>query len=486
LLCSALIGVDVIGAPITGDHGRSRAASVPHVAGAELGDKLRESFAMKSTPSLPLILLSVLLIGLGGCQAHQLMRKHAEACLVTSPVQSNSRCKQHSIEQFVETKGGVDRPYAISFVEFDDQGMAWEPAQIDVLLRYLEARNTAGKGTVVMVFVHGWKHNAEFCDPNVACFREMVRTAALSDPLSREVVGVYVGWHGRSMNALGNVTFFARKHAAERVAQGQVRELFSKLLALQAQATDNGKDNHRMRVMFMGHSFGGLITYHALAPYLLDDVLRNQTAGATRRRFADLVLLVNPAFEATHYFPLHLAAQSKSAQTQGSVPCPVFVSITSDNDDATKRAFPIGLSIGTSLQNFKDKEERQRTHHTIGHWDPFKTHSLKAVPTAGKAQPEKQADAGLCSCQAWRLDRAIQSESGPSRSQLAADGQSRSYRGSVLTPVREGPSTTHWVVQTEPPVVDGHNDFLTEHIKDFILVLYNDIVVGEGNGSCQR
>ena len=436
-----------------------------------------------------LAFLIAIFVGLFGCQTHQVFRKQVTPCQVTTPVTKDDPCKEHSIETYVEKSTRPDVPYSVFFVEFDDQGIAWEPAQMEILLSDLKAKgdDKNSKGTVVMVFVHGWKHNAKFCDPNVACFREMVRTAALSDPLNREVVGVYVGWHGRSLNEASDLSFFARKRVAERVAQGQIRELFSRLLTLQANAIRESNDIHRMRLMFMGHSFGGLITYEALSPYLLDDAFRRKDNKEKPKRFADLVLLINPAFEATHYYPLHLASTTTPPENQGNVPCPVFVSITSDNDDATKKWFPAGRRLNTIFENFKDADEHEMAMHTIGHWDKFKTHSLKAITKSPDAQPVAVTGRGTCSCQAWRLngDAAINnSESFFSVAQ--ANGRDRKYRNTILTPLTQNVPTAHWVVQTKPPVIDGHNDFFTEQVKDFILLLYNDIVVGERNGTCQR
>jgi hypothetical protein len=439
-----------------------------------------------------LALLLANLIGMFGCQTqHQIIRKQIAPCQVTTPVSKDDPCKASSTEKYIEKSAQSDVPYSVSFVEFDDQGMAWDPDQLESLLNYLKARkdDDSSPGTVVMVFVHGWKHNAEFCDPNVACFRELVRTAALAEQklLKREVVGVYIGWHGRSLNAASDLSFFARKRVAERVAQGQIRELFSRLLTMQANAVNEPKNIHRMRLMFMGHSFGGLITYEALAPYLLDDAFRRKDSKEKRKRFADLVLLINPAFEATQYYPLHLVSTTAPPENQGKVPCPVFVSLTSDNDYATKRWFPAGRRLATFFENFKDAQEHEMAVHTIGHWDKFKTHRLQTITKVTDAQPSIEAGKGGCSCQAWQLNAEDSiNSSGSLFSEAQDDGRRRKYRNTMLTPLTNAPPTTHWVVQTDPPVIDGHNNFFTEQVKDFILLLYNDIVIGERNGTCQR
>ena len=463
-------------------------------------DQMSTSYDNSNGKVIPLryftfvILLANLLL-LWGCQSPQLIRNQIEECKVTTPVKPGDPCKNNSIETYTELVGSSEIRYAVSYIEFDDQGKAWEPAQMEKLIADLKKRNDdrSNKGTIVMVFVHGWKHNAEFCDKNVACFREMVRAAAIAESklLKRDVVGVYVGWHGLSMKALTDLSFYSRKHAAERVAKGQVQELFSSLLSLQTNAIEGEGNAHRMRLMFMGHSFGGLITYEALAPNLLDYAIRSKEDVEKPKRVADLVLLINPAFEALHYKPVYLASIPDSAVPQsepkGDVPCPIFVSITSDNDCATKTWFPLGKRLASQSKQFKNSEEREMAVHTIGHWDAFKTHTLESTTPQTSGSPQTKNTNEKCQCPAWHVVDTSSSDGARSFfSEKLNNGPSRTYKNTVLKPSTKNGLSKFWVVQTNPPVIDGHNDFFTTDVRDFIFLLYNDIVVNERNGTCQR
>ena len=50
--------------------------------------------------------------------------------------------------------------YTLGFVEFDDQGEPWAPAQAERVLEAIERANQSPNGAFVIVFVHGWKNNA--------------------------------------------------------------------------------------------------------------------------------------------------------------------------------------------------------------------------------------------------------------------------------------------------------------------------------------
>ena len=69
--------------------------------------------------------------------------------------------------------------YSLAFIEFDDQGELWSPAQVSRALDVIQAANIARDGAIVVVFVHGWNHNASLSEEtskhgNVLGFRRML------------------------------------------------------------------------------------------------------------------------------------------------------------------------------------------------------------------------------------------------------------------------------------------------------------------------
>lgn len=167
-------------------------------------------------------------------------------------------------------------------------------------------------------------------------------------------------------------TFYDRKSSAEHVARGSVRELISRLRAQHndANAVKNRnvvrKENEKpfdqdkdLQIILIGHSFGGLILYNAIAGSLLDAIVdANHVKNSRRlvRPLADLAIVINPAFEASRFEPLFQAAKQRLEKSEGSSAYsneqfPVLVSITSESDLATKYAFPIGRTVNSVFEH---------------------------------------------------------------------------------------------------------------------------------------
>jgi pimeloyl-ACP methyl ester carboxylesterase len=83
---------------------------------------------------------------------------------------------------------------------------------------------------------------------------------------NRHVIGIFVGWRGLSFYAgwLTNLTFWNRKTAALRVALGSVRELFARLRRFRESHDSDST------LVIVGHSFGGLVVFSALAQSLVE------------------------------------------------------------------------------------------------------------------------------------------------------------------------------------------------------------------------
>ncbi|MEE9562881.1 MAG: hypothetical protein V3W50_07415, partial [Thermoanaerobaculia bacterium] len=53
-----------------------------------------------------------------------------------------------------------DPDYTLAFVEFDDQGEMWDPAQLSRAVKVIEQGNQNEDGCIVVTYIHGWQHNA--------------------------------------------------------------------------------------------------------------------------------------------------------------------------------------------------------------------------------------------------------------------------------------------------------------------------------------
>ena len=356
------------------------------------------------------------------------------------------------------------RDFDAAYVEFTDQGWLYDRKQLTRTLDLL--RKPDPRPLQIVVFVHGWKHDARFDDRDVRAFRDTVMPAmARSQPNSR-TVGVYVGWRGASLNLPSlpqSISFYDRKSTADHVARGSVRELFSYLRTMRNKTTTEQAPN--LSIALIGHSFGGLILYNSITESLLDSLVVANSGDPSAARIAkpvfDLVVLLNPAFEATRFEPLFQVAKEyllPSGRTwpYGRDQRPIFVSITSEGDSATRIAFPIARYINSTFQHegWTDQDDRTKqeyaqrlekiaNNHTIGHMERYRTHRLTLT---GDGQSAQNADKKKIPIACALVQNALLANESP-------------------FPL--------WTMHAAADVIDGHHDIYGENLWAFISQLRN-------------
>ena len=279
--------------------------------------------------------------------------------------------------------------YDLAIVEFDDQGRCYDRGQMEAVAAHLAAMQQGRCDVIVLVFVHGWKHDARSDDENLTRFRILLAQASAyerqetpSGATPRAVLGVFVGWRGMSAFGLGdavaNATFWDRQTAGHRVATGSVRELFGRLRSYREGRRAAGGSP---LLVIAGHSFGGMIVYSALAQSLVEAACA--PADHLVPSFADLVLLINPAFEAARYLPVHDVVTSPGFQARTTAQLPLFLCVQARNDQPVGTWFPIGNSGRKADEATIGDLERDCVAHAIGFVPAFRTHRLEG-PAGGK------------------------------------------------------------------------------------------------------
>ncbi|HRP76853.1 MAG TPA: hypothetical protein PKZ27_14725 [Rhodocyclaceae bacterium] len=360
--------------------------------------------------------------------------------------------------------------FDLAFAEFSERGNAFDDAKVEAVLAKIAAKARAD-GVVLIVFVHGWKHNASEDDPNVLSFKDSLETmtGVLGNSFAgtalgtRRLVGVYVGWRGASIGLplLKELTFWDRKAVAEELGSGGVTRLLLDLDRITA-----GEARNVMVVV--GHSFGGAIVVRALSD-LITERVTNRADDESARVFGDGVLVLNPAIEANQALPfVEAALQRPYARDQ----LPLFISISSDADAATHYAFPAGQTIGlatwrqTDLQRsyYHDRRtpeqplplrERHLDATTAGNFAPFLTHRLRASGQDGAVNFElTRCDAApeQCTPKGWTT-LSGQPTIGP----LPAD-----------YPL--------YFVKTDKSVMADHNDIFNQQVRSFVFTVIDDVV----------
>jgi hypothetical protein len=360
--------------------------------------------------------------------------------------------------------------YWLSFVEFDDQGWSHSGQRQmtlmdDRLKTELADPRFKDVDFDVIVFIHGWHHNAYDNDCNVMEFRSMLKRAAdradkeAESGLERKrrLVGIYVGWRGESVSPrwLRALTVLDRRFTAEHVAKGEVRQLFATLrkreLAMNASdptAQPAQAPRNRLRSMGMGHSFGGLIAFHSLSQAMLNELTLtkpNLEAGCNNAAtsgkpgdapasWPDLLVLINPAFEASRFEALHAVVKKVPGCPYNESLAPKLVVVTADNDWATGWVFTTGRKILTVFETYSEDgygalkaAEEAANLHAIGFVHRYRTHRLCRVDSGANS---KQTVAVFT----------------PSPDVAAADV--------------EDPAAPVWVVGAAQEIINGHDGFL--------------------------
>ena len=201
--------------------------------------------------------------------------------------------------------------------------------QLDVLKQRL-----ATGSNYVLVFIHGWRHDAAIGDQDVADARLYAAHAArfLAQRCRSEhaycetkVTAIYVGWRGARVDepglrrglgarlggALGSLsagaTLFDRKPVAETIAA-------SAISALRTIETVLAAGGARNRMIVFGHSLGGDMLATGLKNDLDRNVRRHARGAIMPPVLGDLVVLINPAAEANKWTDIQREVWRRSAE----------------------------------------------------------------------------------------------------------------------------------------------------------------------------
>lgn len=431
-----------------------------------------------------LALVIAMVASLSACISHQRYRTESGLCISAKPLEE---CSQHTLQVF-QSPEAIDEKYHLGFVEFDDQGQLWDRRQLREVIGQVNTL-AAHQDLLMVVFVHGWKHSAKAGDNNISSFRESLRRlsaleSAMSDRTgtpSREVVGIYLGWRGGSVSLPGlkELTFWERKNTAHKVGRGGATELLSRLELVQktkrAQSLADGKP-HRTRFVVVGHSFGGALVFSAMSEILENgfvqtygpDAVVSDTVG-----FADLVVLINPAFEAARYSALSDMANERRRYFPGQLP--VLAVLTSEDDDATGTAFPMGRWLSTLFETERNAErfnpvlgysetidQGSANVTALGHFDPYLTHYLHANDTLADREQasfdlSSEVQAFVQASKGWETDES---------------GSRIPFDGAVLERTESSAGRNPYLnVRVDGELIRDHNDIYDPRIASFIRQL---------------
>jgi len=252
------------------------------------------------------------------------------------------------------TEGGDG--YRIVYIEYRDDGTRWDGAEFDAATKLIEDTRKSvcdhpdhnradlqraclsryGGPITLFAYVHGWKNNANIRkdpkDPgDVEKFRAYLKAYAsiVRPERARPVIGVYFGWHGRSLELptfINWISFWTSSARALSVGNGgQVTKDLDRLatLAREQGKISNGdpvgpKENLqqlepsgeekledsdiRSRVIVLSHSFGARVLQTALlgtasdsAAGVVSGICKGLVHGQAQRPPVDVIIFENAA-----------------------------------------------------------------------------------------------------------------------------------------------------------------------------------------------
>lgn len=414
----------------------------------------------------PLGLLACAALLLSGCASNEIYRGVYQPCSV-SP---SNACEQNSLHLY---NTGSDNAYTLGFVEIDDQGQMRDRKQMQALLDTLYEK-AAKESILLTVFVHGWHHNARPGDPNIESFKdnlaklsaiESQRSKTLGRP-ARKIAGVYIGWRGESIDVppFNYLTFWDRKSTAQDVGYLGISELLIKLEEI-ANVRNSMTPPIKSRLVVIGHSFGGAVVFSATSQILASrfvDSRENKGFTDTAKGFGDLVVLLNPAFEALRYSPFYDLAQARCSFFPEQVPR--LAILTSEADDATGILFPLGRVFSTVFETHHDIERNDCKHplaldegeadrNTVGHYLPLISHTLTPVT--------EEKNLRLASYDNMKNIWSTQTPGG-----------STQYGSTVLTHLdKTNPQNPYLNIRVDEEIIADHNDVFNEKVNEFIRLL---------------
>ena len=198
----------------------------------------------------------------------------------------------------------------------------------------------------------------------------------------------------------------------------------SRLELLKRVKENISEGNSNTRLVIVGHSFGGAIVHASLVQILENRFVRTMgpvDVQSDVEGFGNLVVLINPAFEALQF--ASLSDMSTERGTYFKSQLPVMALLTSEADKALRNSFPIGRHLSTFFE--KDRTIRRTNAVTrqeeiidegeanvtaVGLFRPYETHRLypsHALPkgVASQASSSESVSSGLAAKSAWEDDK---------------------------------------------------------------------------------
>jgi len=311
-------------------------------------------------------------------------------------------------KNFDQAGGPLVHPYDF-VIQVDDYGSFWNP---EIPAQALEAiaHSARTTNTIVIVAVHGWHHSAAPEDAFAIGFaqalheiRNKLQSTVDGTPgiywRSRQILtgsgevnifGIYVGWRGRSLpGMLDYMTFWDRKHAAEHVGDGDLREFLLRLnLIYRTSYQDRKPSTPYVGLVSVGHSLGAQVLFKAISSTLEHELIAathvshhpavpRPSLAKPLEGFGDIVILVNPALEALQFERIRKLSTQVSYDRRQP---PLLLVLSADTDVARQVFFPARRWVDSIFHVPPRDEQSDLWSYALGEYEPQRTHTITFLP----------------------------------------------------------------------------------------------------------
>ena len=417
--------------------------------------------------------------------------------------------------------GPTDTPFYepwfhVAVVQFEDDGRLSSSSHVDAAIALISTvRQSSLDGAIVVLFIHGWHHNAAWNrspsvpvietdgDDHFHSFRLILESLALRElerPHWRPVVGIYLGWNGEPVGGLGEAlsrvpglthsTFWNRYPVAQRIGAGTAfQDAVRRIIMVTKEPIPVVGDQPSVSrpespLIMIGHSMGALMLESGLLALLEDPhqpLIRQEqslNAGAIQLKsgqspisFPDLILALNSAANSSIAKSIQEALEWHKLEKTAvagdiSFSPPIMMSVTSMGDTDTRDMWRLAQGFLAPWRK------------TDGHDSSLFTHDFTL--TAGDSICRKQPDVRDFG-QNWHcLRRPIPLNVAspaipidlPVREREGVKDESVPHARYTITP--RGDTNQRrliWVFQVPPEVIKDHNDIFNSKARSLILAL---------------
>ena len=487
------------------------------------------------THTLRILFAASFLGFLTGCMPNKTYRANPSVVAVPPPPKLPSPASQlppsgPCVGPLTEVSAPNPSGPCLAFIEFDDLGEARVKDSIGRAAQLLHAEDLVRAAVladpihqpVVLVFIHGWQHNADPGppeDPNIQGFKVVLNNLYRRDYVGHVVVGISITWRGALISPYWPVahvlSYFNREQTAYRVGNTSVTDALMRISAI-AHPPHTDTDPNQPLLIFIGHSFGGLLLERALsqafirqmdeqyedkkqraakaanaapdtrAPGLSAAQAQADIQNETFTKFADLVVYVNPAGAATEskqvldYLASHGVTYSSEDTPRLSAQLPLFVSISTPTDAATTTALRAGHTISglgyKANRGFREKTpitcynpatnviSRDDSQSQWDFWVKASPHleAIQSHTVIDYGAPKRAPDVNSC---------PVLSPGMPGFDAYAREAIPGHCLAIVRRTVNGAPAcngTPYWIMETIPSVLPDHGTIFTDRMINFI------------------